>query len=285
MPKLIYCQPTINIQMKLSTIIISGIVLAGCVTSVALLKSHDQHEPEAAIEAPAPVEEIAMVKKPMPATMPPSASVSIKESQPIKVESHPKKKITKATGKVPDKDQITDDIMSQLEPANMVFTVDPKRSNISEQISVTMLIDFTKSIDELKKLTKQAEITSSARIEVSKVVVARVIAPDFNVIAITPEEQPVSHTSVTQWQWELIPLKTGKHEIHVSVNAEVNVDGNSKVRNIETFSETIVIEITPWQVVRGWLSQYWQWLFTTLILPLGLWVWKKFKNRAETVPV
>jgi len=271
--------------MKLSTIIIAGVVLAGCMTSVALIKSSENAEPEAAAEASAPVEEIGMVKRPMPAPMPPSASVSIKESQALKVEPHPKKKTTKAKSKAPDKDQISDDIMSQLEPANMVFTVDPKRSNISEQISVTMLIDFTKSIDELKKLTKESEITSSARIEVSKVVIARVIAPDFNVVAITPEEQPVSHTSVTEWQWELIPLKTGKHEIHVSVNAEVNVDGASKVRNIETFSETIVIEITPWQVIRGWLSQYWQWLFTTLILPLGLWAWKKFKSRSETVPV
>lgn len=272
--------------MKLSTIIISLLVLTGCAASVALMtmnrSTSESREPwidpkpqvSESIEAtgggarsPAPV------AAPAPAALPP---IPRPEAYAIREKTTTAKKATKVK---PNPEKVADDIISQLEPANMVFSVDPRRSNIADQISVTMLIDVSKNIEELKSIVKNAEIVTASNIEVSKVVVARVIAPDFNVIAITPEEQPISHTEVTQWEWELIPLRTGKHQIHVTVNAEVNVDGVNRVRNIETFRETVEIEITLWQVVKGWISQYWQWSFSTLLLPLGLWYWKRRESK------
>lgn len=268
--------------MKLSTIILALSVLTGCAAS-AIMVSMNRAEQEQNIKLESkPPEEERKISLPLPPP-PAAAPAPVPQSRRPELEQIqiPRTDRKPASVVKPNHGKIADDIMSQLEPANLVFGVDPKQSNISDSISITLLIDVSKSAEQLTSIVKNAEIITSAKIEVSKVVIAKVIAPDFNVIAITPEEQPISHTEYTKWEWELIPLRPGKHQIHVIVNAEVNVENVSKVRNVETFHETVEIEITPLQVIMAWIAKYWQWSFSTLILPLGLWVYKKKIKKSE----
>lgn len=271
--------------MKLSTILISLAILTGCATSVVVVSMYRAPDRERSVTMTKPIEETADEPRgggsPPPVAAPMPAPIMAPPPPPPRnpaADAMREPRVNRKPVQVkPNPEKVADDIMSQLEPANMVFGVDPKRSNISDSISVTMLIDLSKNIQDLKASVKNSEIVTASRIEVSKVVVARVIAPDFKVVAITPEEQPISHFETTKWEWELVPLKTGKHQIHVTVNAEVQVEGVRKVRSIETFRETVEIEITAWQVIKFWIANYWQWSFTTLILPLGLWLYKKKK--------
>lgn len=268
--------------MRLLTAISAAVVLVGCAASVALYTTTSSKAPmvsEPAVEqtqTEEPVGGAAPVMIPAPAPAPKMTrrdDLLLYKKEATGVENSVKRA-------KPNPAKIADDIITQLEPANMVFSVDPKHGNIAEQISVSVLIDMTQSLEDLKQAAGASEVVSAAQIRVSKVMIARVVAPNFTVVPITPEEQPISQSEVTRWDWQLIPTSTGRHEIHITINAEVSVDGATKVRNIETFHETVEIEVTIWQVVKGWISKYWQWSFSTLLLPLGIWLWKRRESKS-----
>lgn len=269
--------------MRLLTAISAAAVLVGCAASVALYTTTSSTAPATEkVQTSEPVGGTAPTAMPAPAPAMTHNDELLLYKRATIGESNSAKtaKINSIKKAKPNPAKIADDIIAQLEPANMVFSVDPKRSNISDQIAVSVLVDLTQSLEDLKKSAGNSEIVSAAQIRVSKVMIARVVAPNFTVVPITPEEQPISQSETTRWDWQLIPTKTGRHEIHITINAEVTVDGATKVRNIETFRETVEIEITTWQVVKGWISKYWQWSFSTLLLPLGIWLWKRRESKS-----
>jgi hypothetical protein len=255
--------------MRFLTAICAAMILVGCAASVALYTTVSTPTFEESLPPPSS----PPPPPPQPVVIP--ESISLPQEELLRYREEPVGGSSSIRESTVDSGKIANDIVSQLEPANMVFSVDPKRSNITNHISVSVIIDLSQSLGNLKLLTRDAEIISAAQIRVSKVVIARVIAPNFTVISITPEEQPISQFESTRWDWKLIPTKTGQQEIHITINAEVDVGGVTKVRSIQTFRQTVEVEITFWQVIKGWILKYWQWAVSTLLLPLGLWLWKR----------
>ena len=172
-------------------------------------------------------------------------------------------------------EQNHDKILDQLTIANIAFNIPTKR-NIEDQFVVQLMVDLNKSTQELVQLINKPEVVvNTAR--VSKIVTAALIAPTFKVIKITSEEQVIT-TETTVWEWELIPTKVGPQEIKLTIDALINVDNTHATKHIKTFEQTIIIDITHKQLLMQYINQYGQWVWTTLLLPLLMWSWKKYKN-------
>lgn len=244
--------------MKISTIIISGLILAGC---YALLPPAFKREvpltEKAESQAPRPM--------PMPAPIPRISDAmperAIKENKPIVKKNTVNK----------------DEVAKQLFTASMAFTA-PDNANIKETVKAQLLINPTADLDALEKQLSVKGNKSSQRIKVSKIIIANISAPNFEVDNVTPEEQAITQDDTTEWLWNLTPKSTGLHTVDLSVTAVVKVDNDSTTHHIRTFTKSVKIEITPKQVMSNWFDKYWQWSFTTLILPLVLWYYKKKKK-------
>jgi hypothetical protein len=61
----------------------------------------------------------------------------------------------------------------------------------------------------------------------------------FQITAITPEVQAVSKIQETEWKWEIHPKKEGKHKLHLTLTALLEIDGRSTPRTIRTFDKVI----------------------------------------------
>lgn len=174
--------------------------------------------------------------------------------------------------------QTTDTVTSQLYSASMAFSV-PETANIAEDITVQLLLDPSKELKELEDNLTVPGNKTSKKVQISKIVVAKLTAPDFVVDNVTPDEQAVAQTAPTEWLWKLTPKSKGKHSVDLTITAVVKIDGKETKHHIKTYEKQIIIEVLPQQLLGDLFNKYWQWLFSTLVLPLGLWLYKRHKKE------
>lgn len=173
---------------------------------------------------------------------------------------------------------VVDDVLDQLAEASLAFVM-PDRANVKSRVRAQLLISVRAMVDELaEELTVEGQ-EFTGRVLVSRVVLAKLTAPSFEVETITPERQAVSQTTSTEWLWYLTPKKTGTHEVFLTITAFVYADeANYVERHIRTFEKVIYVDVRPQQMVEAWLAKYWQWLFSTLLIPLFLYLRKRHKK-------
>ena len=70
----------------------------------------------------------------------------------------------------------------------------------------------------------------------------------------------------------------GDHNVYLSLNAYFDVKGHDTPRTIETFRKTINIEVTWTKLTKDFFKSNWQWLWTSIFIPITIWLWKKRKK-------
>jgi hypothetical protein len=107
--------------------------------------------------------------------------------------------------------------------------------------------------------------------------------PYFNVESLNSEEQLITTKGFTQWSWDVTPLETGEHPLHLSVRVVIRLqDGSEKTKDYPVKDTFVLVKITP----RTWISRFlrndWHWIAGTLLLPLAAFVVKKIRKRMKT---
>lgn len=263
----------INTRMKLGTIIVSVLILVGCgiATTQMMSVGVPNENIEEAKRKMAEAEKSARMERHYPAPMSvPPRPPPMSSREPIGGGSPPvieRRELYSVENK-------TDTVTRQLFSAALAFVI-PEIANIDDTIKAQLLINPKKEVDKLKEeLTKKGTVTGK-EIKVSKVVKATLIAPDFDVAKITEEEQILSDSESTEWLWSLSPKSSGAHDVNLTVTAVITSDGKETKHQIKTFEKTITVNITAEQIIINWLEKYWQWIVSTLIIPFGIWLYKK----------
>lgn len=168
-------------------------------------------------------------------------------------------------------------VSDQLMQASTVFAI-PSTANISQDIRAQLLINLGRDLDELSSQLTAAGSQIKNKINVSKIVIAKLDAADFEITNITPTEQAISDTDSTEWLWNLRPKRAGNLQVNLSITAVVFVGEKSTAYHIKTYDQVVNIEVTIPQLLTSWLAKYWQWIISTMVLPLIVWAWKMKKK-------
>ena len=210
---------------------------------------------------------------PAPPPPPPRVSHSVPDFTGMRRASPPAEAATEVYN--------TDAILDQLSLATIALAV-PDKANIKTKIQAQLLMSMFLDEATLREDLTTEGSTFSSGVLVSRVVHAKLTAPDFEVEAITPERQAISTTSNTEWLWNLTPKRTGEHQVYLTITAFVYVDESNFIeRHIRTFQKVVVIEVTPEQVIKSWFAKYWQWLWSALLLPVFLYFRKRRKSTTQ----
>ena len=169
------------------------------------------------------------------------------------------------------------DFTTQLQTANFGFTVNDK-VNINDYAIAKFTIDTTKTIEEIRNNLEDIGIMVTDSISISKLVLVDIIAPDFEVTSISPNKQPINPNGSTNWKWKLKPKSEGNYPVELTVYAQVNIDGIERSTFINSYDKSVTIEITGKQKIERWWENNWQWAWTTLIIPIGLYFREKITN-------
>lgn len=213
-----------------------------------------------------------------PSAPPPPLVAGLPEPKPLKVESSgPKIVYREVLREIEPVKKVEIDrstVVGQLYDANAVFAI-PNNANIKEEIKAQLIIDPLKALEDLKKDATVGPVRAAEKIEISRIVIAKLDAPDFEIVSQTEPEQAIAETKSTEWLWTLRPKTSGMHPVNIVVYAEVTVGPKTTKHRIRTFDKQVMIDITATQMVQQWWIKYWQWLFATLLIPFAKWLYDK----------
>lgn len=167
-----------------------------------------------------------------------------------------------------------DRILEKLDWGNIAFNA-PDAMKLRQAGVIQLLLSGQESAENLQAQIKAKGPRESARIQISDRMEARLTGHGFDIVAITPELQAVSHEQTTEWKWEIKPTETGKHHLYLTLSAILHIDGERTSRTIRTFDRDIEVQVSWSDRMSGFLGSYWQWLWTTVLVPVGLWAYGK----------
>jgi len=97
----------------------------------------------------------------------------------------------------------------------------------------------------------------------------------FDIIADNSAVQMVEdNEEITQWSWNITPLRSGKTKLKIVISI---IRGGSTKETVYIDEVRVKADVT--KSVPHFIGDYWQWLFSTLLLPLFYWLYAKRKKK------
>jgi hypothetical protein len=162
--------------------------------------------------------------------------------------------------------------------ANIAFNT-PRELNLKQEAQIKLLLDTRKSTEELKRQISELGEKEGATIEISNRMQARLTGSSFSITAITPEVQAVSDNDSTIWKWEVKPLESGSHTLHLTLSMMLKVDGESTERTVESFDRSIDVNVKWSESFVDFVAKNWQWLWAAILLPAVGWLINRFRSK------
>lgn len=97
----------------------------------------------------------------------------------------------------------------------------------------------------------------------------------FNIVALSTNTQDIDTQSYTEWEWVVVPKKGGQSPLKLVIKVK-NLN-----KDIIVFNKNIGIKSNIPVSIEGFFDKYWQWLMTTIIIPIFLYFWNKKKKRTK----
>jgi hypothetical protein len=128
------------------------------------------------------------------------------------------------------------------------------------------------------------DVDVNSRINIEDIRVEKVMTSElmydvssFLVSELSSKVQNIEDKGYTEWSWFISPLKSGKGYLKLII--KVRIDGSDVQKDIVVFDKHIdVVPDRIWSF-KSWLSKYWQWLLSTIIIPFGIWLYKRKKKE------
>jgi hypothetical protein len=161
--------------------------------------------------------------------------------------------------------------VARLPVATVAFNT-PTELGRGETATIKLLLSpATISIAELENRVDEAGQKSGAHVKYSRVMEAKLASEDFDVTPLSPEQQFVAAGQDTEWLWQVKPTRTGVLHLFLTLNAIIDVGDQTGAYKVKTFSRTLTIDVSLGTHVRDFVAGNWQWLWTAVLLPVGLW--------------
>lgn len=106
--------------------------------------------------------------------------------------------------------------------------------------------------------------------------------PNFAITPISDERQLVIKGKPNEWSFTVVPLKGGKYPLHLLISAVIRTPwGTDEYRDFPVKDEIIFVRVSPLSFTKSFLSNNWQWLWTTILIPLAALFWKRRKGKTH----
>ncbi|NJK80676.1 MAG: hypothetical protein HC914_12550 [Chloroflexaceae bacterium] len=93
-------------------------------------------------------------------------------------------------------------------------------------------------------------------IKVNTYMRVQLIGRDFDIEALTPQDQLVGERDFSEWVWNVTPLKSGELKLNLSITARVRVDDYEEFKNLVVRDETIYVAVNPAYTLATFWERY-----------------------------
>lgn len=181
--------------------------------------------------------------------------------------------VTSGTNPLPgggngDGSAVIDDAIDGLELANIAFNA-PRTMRLHQPVVIQLLLSGDETIEELQAELSAAGEEEGERIRVSDTMEAHLTGAGFSIEDVTPAVQLVASSGRTEWKWEVEPEKAGRRRLHLTLSALIDLAGKERTYTVKTFERTLEVDVTFRERLETFVEDNWQWLWTTLLVPLA----------------
>jgi hypothetical protein len=200
---------------------------------------------------------------------------SIKKEDKVKVEVDDKTTL----------DDITNEsvgIMAYSTPTQMTvgksYTI---KLRISKEKNKIQLITGDRNIP-INDITIDSKVIIES-IRVEPIMSANLISEEgkFTITPASTETQNIEDKGYTEWAWRIVPLKGGQNFLKLVVKVRIINENGEFFKDITVFDKNIEVKSNVVFSVKTWISNYWQWLITTIIIPFIVWFYKKKSEKKK----
>lgn len=115
---------------------------------------------------------------------------------------------------------------------------------------------------------------------VGDIMIVRLLGENFKIVSFDEEEQGVLDGEYTQWEFEVTPLKSGDQDIQVKAGIVYPVPGLGPARKFfPVYARTVAVEVSVWNRAAAFATERWEFLISTLLIPLGTWSLGRFRRK------
>ena len=172
-----------------------------------------------------------------------------------------------------------DKVLESLELGSIAFNT-PKEIQWNNTAVIELLLSPSFSVDELKDKIQEAGEREGAEIKIANQMGAVLKSSGFEIIELHDDKiQAISFEEITDWKWQITPIKRGEQTLYLTISAILFVNGERTPRKIESYREKIYIKVTFMQLLSFFIKDKWNWLWSVILVPLIIWIWKKWKSK------
>jgi hypothetical protein len=168
-------------------------------------------------------------------------------------------------------------------PMGQVAVNHPEQMKVSRADTVRVRISRDQAADLSKGLPSEGHATEHDAIAVSTSMKVQLFGePYFDIKPLDDTEQLITNKGFTEWSFTVVPLRSGKLPLHVRITAIVRAAGIEKTKDFPVKDEIIQVRVSPMAAVGSFVAKNWQWLWSTILVPIALWLWnRRRKNKKD----
>lgn len=153
----------------------------------------------------------------------------------------------------------------------------PIKIRISKEHNKTKLIigDNNNNIS-INDSNIDSKITINS-IRVEPIMSAKLLSFDgtFEISSLSTEIQNIEKLGYTEWSWIIKPLKSGHNYLKLIINVKIINSDEIYYKDIVVFDKNIIVKSNIKYGIYNWISNCWQWLITTIFIPVIIFLYKK----------
>lgn len=125
-------------------------------------------------------------------------------------------------------------------------------------------------------------IVSLELIDIKPVMSAQLLGDDsrFKISSLSSDYQSIEGDDYAEWDWRIMPLKSGKNYLKLLIRVKSKVDDSYK--DITIFDRKILVKPNIKYTIINWIKDYWQYISSSILIPLFTWWWANRRKKKKT---
>lgn len=99
----------------------------------------------------------------------------------------------------------------------------------------------------------------------------------FKITKANADQQIVETEFYTEWIFDVYPIKSGKRTLNLVVSV-ITDDGVKQI----VYEDMVIIKNRISVKIESFWEKYWQWIFSTFLIPIFIYFWKRKQKNKES---
>jgi hypothetical protein len=125
---------------------------------------------------------------------------------------------------------------------------------------------------ELREALRGRGVPEVDKIKIGTFMTVALTGDSFEIASLSHEHQLVTETGFSEWAWDVTPLATGRHSLHLHVSVRFKLPECEEIYDHPVMDRGLIVTVNYPYLVKRFATNHWKWIATAVLLPLLGWI-------------